>query len=36
MTELSKKIVVESEVTSEQAKRLEKLVALWDKHHSAL
>lgn len=35
MTELKGKIVVKSEVTPEQAKRLEKLVELWNEQHSA-
>lgn len=35
MTELIEKIVVKSEVTPEQAERLEKLVELWNKQHSA-
>lgn len=35
MTELIEKIVVKSEVTPEQAKRLEKLVELWNEQHSA-
>lgn len=35
MAELSKKIVVKSEVTPEQAKRLEKLVEFWNEQHSA-
>lgn len=35
MTEFMDKIVVKSEVGPEQAKRLEKLVELWNKHHSA-
>ena len=34
MTEFMDKIVVKSEVRPEQAKRLEKLVDLWNKHHS--
>lgn len=35
MTEFMDKIVVKSEVTPEQAKRLEKLVEILDKQHSA-
>lgn len=35
MAELIEKIVVKSEVTPEQAKRLEKLVELWKEQHSA-
>lgn len=35
MAELIEKIVVKSEVTPEQAKRLEKLVELWNEQHSA-
>lgn len=35
MAELIEKIVLKSEVTPEQAKRLEKLVEILDKQHSA-
>ena len=35
MYNVIEKIVVKSEVTPEQAKRLEKLVEIWDKQHSA-